>query len=121
MPPVIANVTGWLQENCLANMTPRQHYELQDLFSVYVHRAPGFKGADEKSLFYNRDIEDRCGTLLRHSSECGYFVCNTRLCFGVFPCHFLFGCKLQVRHTACMRFMHMHEAPDEKVFLVFCA
>ena len=31
--------------------------------------------------------------LLCHSSECLCFVCNTCLCFGDFPCHFLFGCK----------------------------
>ena len=31
--------------------------------------------------------------LLCHSSECGCFACNTLLCFGDFPCHFLFGCQ----------------------------
>ena len=67
VPPVIANVTGWLQENCGAKMTPRQHYELQDLFSVYVHRMPGFKGADETSLFHNRDIENRCDMHAPHA------------------------------------------------------
>ena len=69
VPPVIANVTGWLQENCGAKMTPRQHYELQDLFSVYVHRMPGFKGADETSLFYNRDMKNRCDTYVPHACQ----------------------------------------------------
>ena len=30
---------------------------------------------------------------LCHSSECGCFLCYILLCFGVFPCYFLFGCR----------------------------
>jgi hypothetical protein len=76
VPPSISNVTGWLQDTCLADMTPRQLYELQDLFSVYVHRMPGAPGADESSLFYQRDIKNRCSSVP--------LTCE-RVCF----CHYI--------------------------------
>ena len=59
--PKVANVSGWLQHVCAAGMTGQQLYEKQDLFSIYVHRSPGVTGAPEDSIFYERDIEHRCG------------------------------------------------------------
>jgi hypothetical protein len=63
VPLLISNVTGWLHENCATPLTPRELYELQDLFSIYVHRSPTAKEAllaPEASIFHGRDIPDRC-------------------------------------------------------------
>lgn len=58
--PKVSNVTGWLQQGCHANMTGSQLYAKQDLFSIYVHRSPGEPGSPQDSIFYGRDIDDRC-------------------------------------------------------------
>jgi hypothetical protein len=57
---LITNVTAWLQEGCAAGLTGRQLYEMQNLFSIYVHRSPGKEGSPEDSIFYNRDVPKRC-------------------------------------------------------------
>ena len=62
VPPVITNVTGWLQEGCSAGLTGRQLYEMQNLFSIYVHRSPGMASSPADSIFHNRDVPKRCGT-----------------------------------------------------------
>jgi hypothetical protein len=58
--PRIANVTSWLQEGCSAGLSGQQLYEMQSLFTIYVHRSPGVPGTRAGSIFYGRDIADRC-------------------------------------------------------------
>lgn len=53
-------MTGWLQQGCHAGMTGSEMYAEQDLFSIYVHRSPSAPGAPQDSIFYGRDIDDRC-------------------------------------------------------------
>jgi hypothetical protein len=62
MPP-ITNITEWLQKRLSTRLTPRQLYEKQDLFSIYVHSTPGFVHRDPDSIFYGRDIKSRCVVL----------------------------------------------------------
>ena len=59
MQPII-NTTQWLQSTLRTRLTPRQLYERQDLFSIYVHRTPGYRERVASSIFYGRDVEGRC-------------------------------------------------------------
>jgi hypothetical protein len=58
----ITNTTKWLQETLRTRLTPRQLYERQDLFSIYVHRTPGYEERIATSIFYGRDIAHRCAS-----------------------------------------------------------
>jgi hypothetical protein len=49
-------------------LTPRELYEQQDLFSIYVHRTPGFEEKITTSIFYGRDVEGR------YASVAGFLV-----------------------------------------------
>ena len=68
--PVINNVTAWLQDGCQANLTGRQLYLQQDLFTIWVHRSPGEPGSDEDSIFYRREIPERCDILKKGRIVC---------------------------------------------------
>lgn len=63
--PRITNVTGYLEEACVAGMSGARAYALQDLFTVYVHRSPGAPGAPPGSMFHGRDIPKRCAPGVR--------------------------------------------------------
>ena len=60
IPAPVANVTEWLQASLHTPLTPRQLYDRQRLFSIYLHRSPDAKHEWEpSSIFYGRDIADR--------------------------------------------------------------
>lgn len=63
----ITNTTRWLQRTLRTPLTPRELYERQDLFSIYVHRTPGFEERVQSSIFYGRDIEERCVAHIQYS------------------------------------------------------
>lgn len=58
---MITNTTEWLQQQLDTHLTPRELYEKQELFSIYVHGKPGYTYRDRDSIFFGRDIKDRCG------------------------------------------------------------
>jgi hypothetical protein len=58
----ITNTTRWLQQTLHTHLTPRDLYEQQDLFSIYVHRTPGYEEHVTSSIFYGRDIDNRCAS-----------------------------------------------------------
>ena len=53
-------MTGWLHGSCASRLKPRELYEKQRLFTIYVHRSPGAAPAHEDSIFADRDIPDPC-------------------------------------------------------------
>ena len=76
----ITNTTQWLQQTLHTSLTPRQLYERQDLFSIYVHRTPGYSERVTSSIFYGRDVDDRCAPSpsLSLSSPCWHVSAGLR-------------------------------------------
>jgi hypothetical protein len=57
----INDVTTWIRSNCRsATLTGKAAYEMQDLFSIYVHRSPDAPHVKPDSVFAGRDVPDRC-------------------------------------------------------------